>query len=235
MDPTKLIPILELVAALTPAATAVVARVFKEAFIEWFRKLSSIWQMTVLVLRATVVSLYALVVVALNVAIAWWFATLAFANSSGSSAELPPSIASWLTENLALAVAIYIVFSFSILCYSWHKVLKALPLVMSLVVRVVCFEWDIKKFPKVIDYGYYFMGAVVLFNVAATALPTIEIPFWVFQIEIILALVLLSLKFTKVTLDLYPDDYLIEGVYIRSLNGVLLFPIKEHQSYLENQ
>lgn len=143
------------------------------------------------------------------------------------TAYLSRPFGDWVLDRPILVIVIYLIVVFLLMVYFWHKFLFAFPVFMSFFSRILRHGWSPKAFPKIIDYGYYTVAALVLFNIVLAVDGTIVLSSVVIQIEIAVALVFLSLKFTKVSLELNPQKYIEVGhVMVRTFAGRTVFPIR---------
>ncbi len=226
MDPTKFILALELIAAFAPIALGAMGTLLKEHLGVWFSRLSAATRKIFFVTMAVLQTVYAIVSLAFTVFFAGLITNLAFSDTDTILDWLPFITKEFLTDNFVVLVSLQLMVGFAILCQFWHRFLFAFPVVMRFFSRLVSGKWDAKKFPKIIDYGYYFFGALVLFNLVVASQPGQSVDPIILRIEVLGAVIFLSLKFVKVSLELVPEKYLVEDIRIRTFDGTVLFPLK---------
>lgn len=226
MDPTKIILALELVAAFAPFALGAIGRLLKERLGVWFSRLSAATKKAFFVSMAILQTIYAIASLAFLVFFAGLITNLAFSDTDTIHNWLPFVTLEFLNDNFVVLVSMQLMVGFGVLCQFWHRFLFAFPVVMRFFARLVTGKWGAQKFPKIIDYGYYFFGALVLFNLVVASQPGQSIDPIILRIEVLGAVIFLSLKFVKVSLELVPVKYLVDDIKIRSFDGTVLFPLK---------
>jgi len=123
-------------------------------------------------------------------------------------------------NNIGLILPL-ILFNSLIFCVFWHYLFFHFPIVMELICKIFRVA-NTRNFTKLIDYPYYLFGCVVLAHLVAETSSNILIPSALIKTEFLMAIIVLTLKFSKVSLEMYADKFFDEITLVRGIDGTPL-------------
>ena len=172
LDP-KFLMILEAVLASSPFVYGGIASALAKSFSDWYRSASRGVNIALIFVRSFVLLVYIFFVFVLTMTMSVLLTNFAFLDGGGELATQFGFV--WLFAmigNNLLVVVTAVTFGFVVLCAFWRRFLFCFPIFMGVVAKIATGHWQPKKFAKIIDYGYYLVAAVVLFNLIAAACKT---------------------------------------------------------------
>lgn len=110
---------------------------------------------------------------------------------------------------------------FFICCICWHYIFYCFPILMLILTRLTIRSKSISDFPKVVDYLYYTFAATGIGYAFVNLARTDEITDENRRFYLVVAVIIISLRFTKVTID-KSKKYLDETIFIRTFEGTII-------------
>ncbi|WP_299852807.1 hypothetical protein [uncultured Roseovarius sp.] len=123
-------------------------------------------------------------------------------------------------------------FVFVVCAYCWHFLFFHFPAVMIFSTKTFLVKEDISKFPQIIDYAYYLFASIGISYAFLELSGGEKLSKDAQLFYLFLAIQLISLRFTKVTIERKKDKYLDGSVYVRGFDGSVLFSSKKNKQRL---